>query len=65
VISGLGCIPRYLEIFIRLDKKNTSRFEVVNHPEMFDGVRVKKGQAVAVIRAMHAPSWPANASSST
>lgn len=51
VISGLGCIPRYLEIFIRLDKKNSTRFEVINHPEMFDGVRVKKGQAVAVIRS--------------
>jgi nicotinate-nucleotide pyrophosphorylase (carboxylating) len=51
VISGLGCIPRFLEIFIRLDKKNPSRFEVINHPEMFDGVRVKKGQAVAVIRS--------------
>ncbi len=32
VISGLGCIPRFLEIFIRLDKKNTGRFEVINHP---------------------------------
>lgn len=51
VISGLGCIPRFLEIFVRLDKKNASRFEVINHPEMFDGVRVKKGQAVAVIRS--------------
>jgi nicotinate-nucleotide pyrophosphorylase (carboxylating) len=51
VISGLGCIPRYLEIFVRLDKKNSNRFEVINHPEMFDGVRVKKGQAVAVIRS--------------
>ena len=51
VICGLGCIPRFLEIFSRLDKKNTSRFEVINHPEMFDGVRVKKGQAVAVIRS--------------
>src|SRR6202522_1314151 len=51
VISGLGCIPRFLEIFIRLDKKTSSRFEVINHPEMFDGVRVKKGQAVAVIRS--------------
>jgi nicotinate-nucleotide pyrophosphorylase (carboxylating) len=51
VISGLGCIPRFLEIFIRLDKKSTGRFEVINHPEMFDGVRVKKGQAVAVIRS--------------
>jgi nicotinate-nucleotide pyrophosphorylase (carboxylating) len=51
VVSGLGCIPRFLEIFLRLDKKSTSRFEVINHPEMFDGVRVKKGQAVAVIRS--------------
>jgi len=51
VISGLGCIPRFLEIYIRLDKRNPSRFEVINHPEMFDGVRVKKGQAVAVIRS--------------
>ena len=37
VISGLGCIPRFLEIFIRLDKRTSSRFEVINHPEMFDG----------------------------
>jgi nicotinate-nucleotide pyrophosphorylase (carboxylating) len=51
VISGLGCIPRFLEIFSRLEKKSTGRFEVINHPEMFDGVRVKKGQAVAVIRS--------------
>jgi nicotinate-nucleotide pyrophosphorylase (carboxylating) len=51
VIAGLGCIPRFLEIFLRLDKKSTGRFEVINHPEMFDGVRVKKGQAVAVIRS--------------
>jgi nicotinate-nucleotide pyrophosphorylase (carboxylating) len=51
VISGLGCIPRFLEIFLRLDKRTSSRFEVINHPEMFDGVRVKKGQAVAVIRS--------------
>src|SRR5271156_5076954 len=51
VVSGLGCIPHFLEIFLRLDKKNPGRFEVINHPEMFDGVRVKKGQAVAVIRS--------------
>jgi nicotinate-nucleotide pyrophosphorylase (carboxylating) len=50
VICGLGSIARFLDIFARLDKRSTSRFEVVNHPEMFDGVRVKKGQAVAVIR---------------
>ncbi len=50
VISGLGCIPRFLEIFARLDKRNNGRYEVISHPEMFDGVRVKKGQAIAVIR---------------
>jgi len=26
------------------------RFEVVSHPEIFDGVKVKKGQTLAVIR---------------
>jgi nicotinate-nucleotide pyrophosphorylase (carboxylating) len=50
VICGLGSIARFLEIFARLDKHSANRFEVINHPEMFDGVRVKKGQAVAVIR---------------
>jgi nicotinate-nucleotide pyrophosphorylase (carboxylating) len=50
VISGLGCIPRFLEIFARLDKRNSGRYEVVSHPEIFEGVRVKKGQALAVIR---------------
>jgi len=50
VISGLGLIPRFLDIYGRLEKRNSGRYEVVSHPEMFDGVRVKKGQAVAVIR---------------
>lgn len=50
VICGLGAIPRFLEIFNRLDKKPARRFEVVHHPEIFDGVRVKEGQPVAVIR---------------
>ena len=49
VISGLGCIPVFLEIFTRLSG-TTGRFEVVSHPEIFDGVRVKKGQTIAVIR---------------
>ena len=33
VISGLGCIPRFLEIYIRLDKRNPSRFEVIDRPK--------------------------------
>ena len=50
IISGLGAIPRFLEIFGRLDKQHSGRFEVIHHPEIFDGVRVKKGQSLAVIR---------------
>lgn len=50
VVSGLGCIPQFLTIFSRLDTRANGRFEVVSHPEIFDGVKVKKGQALAVIR---------------
>ncbi len=50
VVAGLGGIPQLLAIFARLDAKASGRFEVVSHPEIFDGVRVNKGQALAVIR---------------
>lgn len=50
VVSGLGCIPAVLEIFGRMDPTSVGRFQVVSHPEIFDGVRVKKGQSLAVIR---------------
>ena len=50
VLAGLGCIPRFLDIFARLDTRNSGRYEVVSHPEIFDGVRLRKGQAIAVIR---------------
>jgi nicotinate-nucleotide pyrophosphorylase (carboxylating) len=50
VLSGLGCIPRFLDIFARLDGKSSGRHEVISHPEIFDGVRLRQGQAVAVIR---------------
>ena len=50
VVSGLGCIPRFLDIYARLDSKNSGRYEVISHPEMFDGVNVRKGQSIAVIR---------------
>src|SRR5450631_1446335 len=43
VLSGIGCIPRFLEIFATLDKRHHHRFEVIHHPEIFDGVRVKRG----------------------
>ncbi|HEY1806984.1 MAG TPA: carboxylating nicotinate-nucleotide diphosphorylase [Acidobacteriaceae bacterium] len=50
VLAGLGCVPRFLSIFERLDGKSSGRFEVISHPEIFDGVRLRRGQAVAVIR---------------
>ena len=52
VICGLGAVPRLLEIFARLDPRPhaQTRFEVISHPEIFDGVRVRAGQVLAVIR---------------
>ena len=50
VVSGLGCIPVFLEIFARMASTPVGRFEVVSHPEIFDGVKVRKGQTLAVIR---------------
>ncbi len=52
VVCGLGAVPQFLEIFARLDKRAPAqtRFEVVSHPEVFDGVRVHDGQVLAVIR---------------
>jgi len=49
VVAGIGCIEQILSIYSKLTGK-TNRYEVISHPEMFDGVRVKRGQAIAVIR---------------
>jgi nicotinate-nucleotide pyrophosphorylase (carboxylating) len=50
VVSGLGCIPVFLDIFAKMSPASEGRFEVISHPEIFDGVKVKKGQTLAVIR---------------
>ena len=52
VVAGLGAIPRFFEIYARLDQspEAQTRFEVISHPEIFDGVRVHAGQVLAVIR---------------
>jgi nicotinate-nucleotide pyrophosphorylase (carboxylating) len=52
VVAGLGAVPRFLEIFARLDPRPAAhtRFDVISHPEIFDGVKVRKGQVLAVIR---------------
>jgi len=52
VVAGLGSIPRFFELYARLDQRPEAqtRFEVVSHPEIFDGVRVHAGQVLAVVR---------------
>jgi nicotinate-nucleotide pyrophosphorylase (carboxylating) len=51
VVSGIGCISAFLALFAKLYPRSVGRFDVVSHPEIFDGVHVRKGQAIAVIRA--------------
>ena len=50
VLSGLGCVQRILDIYAQLDGRVTSHPDVRSSPEIFDGVRLRKGQTVAVIR---------------
>jgi nicotinate-nucleotide pyrophosphorylase (carboxylating) len=52
VVAGLGAIPRFFDVYARLDPRPQAqtRFEVVSHPEIFDGVRAHAGQVLAVIR---------------
>jgi nicotinate-nucleotide pyrophosphorylase (carboxylating) len=50
ILSGIGCIPRILDVYAVLDGAVTSHYEVTSHPEIFDGVRLRKGQTVAVIQ---------------
>jgi nicotinate-nucleotide pyrophosphorylase (carboxylating) len=50
ILSGIGCIPRILDVYAMLDGAVTSHYEVTSHPEIFDGVRLRKGQTVAVIQ---------------
>ncbi len=52
VVCGLGAIPRFLALYAKLDRRAQAqaRFDVVSHPEIFDGVRVEEGRVLAVIR---------------
>ena len=44
------CVARILDVYAALDGAVISHYEVTSHPEIFDGVRLHPGQAVAVIR---------------
>ena len=49
VLAGLGCIPRVLDVFATLDGAVTSHSEVISNFEVFDSVRLRKGQSIAII----------------
>jgi len=50
VLAGLGVVARIFDVFANLDGTVVSYAEVTSHPEIFDGVRLHKGQSIAVIR---------------
>src|SRR6267378_2394522 len=50
ILAGIGVIPAILDVFASVDGAVVSHYEVTTHPEIFDGVRLHKGQSVAVIR---------------
>jgi nicotinate-nucleotide pyrophosphorylase (carboxylating) len=50
VLAGVGAIGRILEIYENLDPHVVGHPEVISHGEIFDGVRLHKGQAIAVVR---------------
>jgi len=50
VLAGVGAISRILEVYEQLDPHMIGHPEVISHGEVFDGVRLHKGQAIAVIR---------------
>jgi nicotinate-nucleotide pyrophosphorylase (carboxylating) len=50
ILAGVGAISRILEIYERLDSNAIGHREVISHGEIFDGVRMAKGQTIAVVR---------------
>jgi nicotinate-nucleotide pyrophosphorylase (carboxylating) len=50
VVAGLGCVSAFLDAYVRTSTKPVGRHQVVINQEIFDGVRVRKGRSLAVIR---------------
>ena len=50
ILAGIGLAPRILDVFAELDGAVRTHGEMTTHPEIFDGVRLHRGQTVAVIR---------------
>jgi nicotinate-nucleotide pyrophosphorylase (carboxylating) len=49
VVAGIGCVRPVLDVFATLDGAVTSHPDVTYNAEIFDGVRVRNGQSIAVI----------------
>src|SRR5437016_2146419 len=50
ILAGVGVIARILEIYERVDRNVIGHPEVISHGEVFDGVRMNRGQTIAVVR---------------
>jgi nicotinate-nucleotide pyrophosphorylase (carboxylating) len=50
ILAGTGAVSRILEVYEHLDPHVIGHPEVISHGEIFDGVRLHRGQAIAVIR---------------
>src|SRR5215471_9317040 len=50
VLAGAGSVGRILEVYEHLDPHVIGHPEVISHGEIFDGVRLHRGQSIAVIR---------------
>ncbi|MFZ1135412.1 MAG: carboxylating nicotinate-nucleotide diphosphorylase [Candidatus Korobacteraceae bacterium] len=49
VVAGIGSIGRVLDVFATLDGTVASNYEVTHNSEVFDGVRLRSGQSIAVV----------------
>src|ERR1700758_5787354 len=49
ILAGIGCVSRILDVYAVLDGAVTPYYEVTTHHEIFDGIRLHKGQSVAVV----------------
>jgi nicotinate-nucleotide pyrophosphorylase (carboxylating) len=50
ILSGIGSVARIIEVFEQLDGAVIGHSEVTSHPEIFDGIKLRPGQPIAVIR---------------
>ena len=50
VLAGIGAVARIIEVYEQLDGAVVGHSEVTSHPEIFDGVKLRRGQSIAVIR---------------